>query len=163
MRNKVFAWFALNFVVFTTLIIVAIPVWLIRPFTPQSSRDLAVSLALKSWSPVLTVAAAIISFVIAFWLWQNLRHFYSKVVLIAPLALVLVCVWFARQNHFEWMFNPLANLTYAKADETDFVADDDMVLAVNLNGEAAAYPIRQMAYHHIAQDVVGGSPITATY
>ena len=74
-----------------------------------------------------------------------------------------MCVWFARQNHFEWMFNPLNQTEFAAAGETDFVADDDMVMTVEINGEAVAYPIRQMAYHHVVQDVVGGTPITATY
>jgi hypothetical protein len=61
------------------------------------------------------------------------------------------------------MFNPVAHSAYAKASEADFVAADDMVLAVEINGESVAYPIRQMAYHHVVQDVVGGTPITATY
>jgi len=36
-------------------------------------------------------------------------------------------------------------------------------MTVELNGEAVAYPVRQMAYHHVINDVVGGKPITATY
>jgi hypothetical protein len=36
-------------------------------------------------------------------------------------------------------------------------------MAVESNGEAAAYPIRLMAYHHLVQDVIGGTPIVATY
>ena len=39
----------------------------------------------------------------------------------------------------------------------------DPVLAVTLNGEATAYPVRQVAYHHIVQDVVGGVPVAVTY
>lgn len=81
-------------------------------------------------------------------------------LLLAPLALV---TWFARQNHFEWMFNPLPNAAYAKVSEVNFVNDGDMVLAVEINGEAVAYPVRQMGYHHVINDVVGGKPITATY
>jgi hypothetical protein len=61
------------------------------------------------------------------------------------------------------MFNPLANATYARTSEAGFVADTDIVMVVENNGEAAAYPIRQMAYHHLVQDVVGGTPIVATY
>ena len=61
------------------------------------------------------------------------------------------------------MFNPLANAAYAKTSEAGFVADNDIVMAVEINGEAAAYPIRQMAYHHLVEDVVGGTPIVATY
>jgi hypothetical protein len=38
-----------------------------------------------------------------------------------------------------------------------------MVIAVNVQGEARAYPIREMAYHHIVNDVVAGQPIVSTY
>lgn len=33
-----------------------------------------------------------------------------------PTLPVLAVVWFARQNHFEWMFNPLTNSAHAKAN-----------------------------------------------
>jgi hypothetical protein len=82
------------------------------------------------------------------------------VVIVIPL---LAATWFARQNHFEWMFNPLTNATYAKASAAQFVNDGDIVMTVEKNGEAAAYPIRLMAYHHLVQDTVGGTPIVATY
>jgi hypothetical protein len=54
-------------------------------------------------------------------------------------------------------------VAYASTGAADFVNDSDMVLAVLKNGEAAAYPVRLMAYHHLVQDVVGGTPIVATY
>jgi regulator of extracellular matrix RemA (YlzA/DUF370 family) len=61
------------------------------------------------------------------------------------------------------MFNPLLDANYARVDEASFVADGDMVMAVAINGDAVAFPVRQMAYHHVVNDVVGGKPITATY
>jgi hypothetical protein len=61
------------------------------------------------------------------------------------------------------MFHPLASADYSKASDAGFVADTDIVMAVDNNGEATAYPVRQMAYHHVVQDVVGGTPIVATY
>ena len=33
-----------------------------------------------------------------------------------------------------------------------------MVIAVELRGDAVAYPVRQMAYHHVVNDQVGGVP-----
>jgi hypothetical protein len=95
-------------------------------------------------------------------LWSGSR-WWKRSLLVIVLIPLLVSTWFARQNHFEWMFNPLANATYAKISDAAFVTDTDIVLAVESNGEAAAYPIRQMAYHHLVQDVVGGTPIVATY
>ena len=76
---------------------------------------------------------------------------------------VLAAAWFARQNHFEWMFNPLAAPAYARAGEVDYVGDEDMVLAVERGGERVAYPVRLLAYHHLVADTVGGVPVIATY
>ena len=76
---------------------------------------------------------------------------------------MFAATWFARQNHFEWMFNPLPNPAYAKSNDAAFVGDSDMVMAVENQGEAVAYPIRLMAYHHLVQDTVGGTPLVATY
>lgn len=157
------AWFILLTLALAVLAIVAIPVWMIQPFAPQTARNLEISFLLKSWSPFLTPAALLITVALSIFIWRNSKRWFGKVLLILPVAVVLICTWFARQNHFEWMFNPLEQTAFAGASEADFVADDDMVMAVKINGESVAYPIRQMAYHHVVQDVVGGKPITATY
>ena len=38
-----------------------------------------------------------------------------------------------------------------------------LVIGVVINGEAKAYPIQFLGYHHQAQDVLGGKPILVTY
>ena len=145
------------------LAVVAAPVWIIQPFKPQTQRGLAVSFMLRSWSPLLTVIVLVASFVIVGWLWPGTRRWIAKVVLVILLVPVIAAAWFARQNHFEWMFNPLKHSNYVKAGEASFVGDEDMVLGVENNGEAVAYPVRLMAYHHVVEDTVGGTPIVATY
>ena len=40
---------------------------------------------------------------------------------------------------------------------------DKLVLGVNINGEAKAYPIEIIGYHHQVQDTVGGEPVIITY
>jgi hypothetical protein len=157
------AWILLLIIALSVFAIVAVPVWVIQPFAAQTDAKLQLSLFLKSWSPTFTILAMLIVVALSVYIWINSKRWFGKAFLIAPLAVVLICTWFARQNHFEWMFNPLAETAFAKASETDFVADDDMVLAVKINGEAVAYPVRQMAYHHVVADVVGGKQITATY
>ncbi len=97
-----------------------------------------------------------------FQLWPNSR-WWRRALLVIALLLAIPPAWFARQNHFEWMFNRLRNSTYLKASEATFPGDADMVLAVKINNEAVAYPVRIMAYHHVVQDLVGGTPICATY
>jgi hypothetical protein len=156
-------WLALLLVVLLVLIIVAAPVWIIQPFKPQTERGLTAAMAMRRWSPIVTLAAVIISFILVAGLWRRSRRWFAKVALVILLLPVIAAAWFARQNHFEWMFNPLMNTAYAKPNEVSFTGDSDMVLAVENNGEAVAYPVRLMAYHHIAQDMVGGTPIVATY
>ncbi len=157
------AWILLLATALIVFAITAIPVWLIQPFAPQTEDALQISYFLKNWSPILTITALLASVTLIVYLWRNSRRWFAKALMLVPLIVVLPCAWFARQNHFEWMFNPLNQTAFAKASETDFISDEDMVLAVKINNEAVAYPVRQMAYHHVVADVVGGQPITATY
>ena len=146
-----------------SLALVIVPVFLIQPFRPQTQRALEVSYLLRNWSPLVTLVLLIATFALVIGKWSHARRWWRKAFLVIILSLSLVPAWFARQNHFEWMFNPLRNSTYVKASDASFVRDTDMVLAVKVNNETVAYPVRLMAYHHIVSDVVGGTPICATY
>ena len=156
------AWLALVVITVVAFAVVAAPVWIIQPFQPQTARGVAVSYTLRRWSPWITVLSLASAVFLVAQLWTGSR-WWKRAFLVIVFIPLLASTWFARQNHFEWMFNPLANATYAKSSEAGFVADTDIVMTVESNGEAAAYPIRQMAYHHLVQDVVGGTPIVATY
>ena len=157
------AWMLLLVITLLGLAIVLAPVWIIQPFRPQSARGLEVSYALRRWSPWLTLVALVFGLFLMVRLWRGSRRWWKKAFLLIVLIPLLASTWFARQNHFEWMFNPLAARDYAKTSEAGFVGDADIVLAVESNGEAAAYPVRLLAYHHLVQDVAGGTPIVATY
>jgi hypothetical protein len=110
----------------------------------------------------VTVLGSLLILTLTIKLWLGGR-WWSRIVLVLLLVPVFGATWLARQNHFEWMFNPLPNPAYAKAADVSFVNDDDRVLSVTIANEAVAYPIRLMGYHHVVQDTVGGTPIVATY
>lgn len=156
-------WLALLITVLVVLTIVAGPVWIVQPFKAQTERGLTAALAMRRWSPIVTLAALVAAFALVVWLWRGSRRWFAKVALVILLLPLIAAAWFARQNHFEWMFNPLTNTAYAKPGDASFTGDADMVLAVENNGEAVAYPVRLLAYHHLVQDTVGGTPIVATY
>ena len=157
------AWIGLLLVAALAIAVVFIPAWVIQPFKPQTARGVEVSYHLRSWSPILTVAALLLAVSLVVLLWRGAGRWWRKALMVLLLIPTLASTWFARQNHFEWIFNPLTNSSYAKTDEATFLTDDDVVLAVESKGEAVAYPVRFMAYHHVVQDVVGGKPIVATY
>jgi hypothetical protein len=156
-------WLALLLVVVGAVAIVAIPVWLIHPFRPQTARGLEVGYILRRWSPVVTLAAMVLGLALIFVIWRGSRRWWAKAFAVLLILPVFPAAWFARQNHFEWMFNPLSNSAYASAGDASYVNDEDMVIAVEREGDSVAYPVRQMAYHHLAQDTVGGTYLVATY
>ncbi|WP_420438848.1 DUF3179 domain-containing (seleno)protein [Candidatus Poriferisodalis sp.] len=47
--------------------------------------------------------------------------------------------------------------------EADFMTDDELVLGFVIGGEAGAYPVRFLARHELANDVVGGVPVALGY
>lgn len=157
------AWVALAVVVLAVVAMVLVPVFIIMPFKAQTQGGMELAYALRRWSPLVSLLASAAALALAVWLWPRSRRWWRKAALVVVLIPLLAATWFARQNHFEWMFKPLADPAYARADEAAYVADTDMVLAVEKNGEAVAYPVRLMAYHHVVEDVVGGTPVVATY
>jgi Protein of unknown function (DUF3179) len=155
-------WTLLLLIVAATITMVAIPVFVIMPFKAQTPGGVEWSYRLRSISPITTVIATVLFLALCVRLWHGAR-WWSRLAMPLLLVPLLAVTWFARQNHFEWMFNPLLNAAYARVSEAGFVADNDMVMGIEINGDAVAYPVRQMGYHHIINDVVGGKPITATY
>ena len=155
-------WLALVVVVVGACAWVFVPVWTIQPFKAQTPAGVNLSYGLRRWSPVATLVALALAALLVVLLWRGAR-LLPRVALVALVLPVVAAAWFARQNHFEWMFKPLAQSAYAAADKVDFVGDEEMVLAVEVNGDAVAYPIRQLAYHHVVEDTVGGLPVVSTY
>ena len=142
---------------------VAIPAMLIQPFKPQTPLGVALSFELRQKSGLVTLVGAILLFALLVRLARNATRWWQWPPIVVLAALGAGPTWFARQNHFEWMFNPLPDPTYAPATLVDFVDDRDMVVAVEIGGDAVAWPVRQMAYHHIVEDRVGGVPVVSTY
>jgi Protein of unknown function (DUF3179) len=149
--------------VLVAVAVVAIPIYLIRPFSPQTATTVAVAYRLRAISPWLAPAATALAALCATGLLlRRPRWPFATLVVLATL-LAGGAAWLSHQNHFEWMFAPLKKADYARVREATFVDDADMVIAVELNGDAVAYPIRQMAYHHVLNDEVGGIPVVSTY
>lgn len=163
-RRRLAAGAVLFLLVLAALAMVALPMWLIRPFAPQTPEGLAVAYALRRGATVGTVVALVAGLGMAIWLWRGSR-WWSRTALALALVVLAAAVWRAPKNEtmFEGMFAPLATTASVPASEANWVEDQDPVLAVSLNGDAAAYPVRQVGYHHIVHDVVGGVPVAVTY
>ncbi len=49
------------------------------------------------------------------------------------------------------------------ASAADFMTPDELVLAVAIDGEAVAYPVRILAHHELANDEIAGIPVSMVY
>src|SRR5215217_2410903 len=138
-NRRKFVWLTLFGLIAIVIAIVLTPVFLIMLFKAQTSRILEVSYVMRRWSPVVTVLTSLVILTLTIKLWLGGR-WWTRIILVLLLAPVLGATWLARQNHFEWMFNPLPNPAYAKAADATFLSDDDRVLSVTLGNESVAYP-----------------------
>jgi hypothetical protein len=156
-------WLVLILAVSLPVGLVLTPVALIHPFRPQAPLGIAVAYEFRRIAPAVALGALLLAVPVLALLARRLRRAWQWLPLGLLATLAIASAWFARQNHFEWMFRPIADPAYAKAGDVTFVAGRDMVIAVEIAGDAVAYPVRQMAYHHLVNDVVGGRPLVSTY
>jgi len=138
-----------------------IPAFIIRPFTHQSARGLLTAMAIRDRAPLGTLIAGVIALVCALMLWSASNR-WRKIALGAVMVLVTFSTVMARLNYFEWMFHPVRDAQF-EAESESKLGSDEMVLTVRFGNDARAYPILEMAYHHILNDVVEGVPVAVTY
>ena len=60
-------------------------------------------------------------------------------------------------------FPALTDPAIVAASEATWLEDSTLVLGATQNGEARAYPIFQLRFHHVSNDVLGGDPYLVTF
>jgi Protein of unknown function (DUF3179) len=138
-----------------------IPAFIIRPFAHQAPPILVLAMALRQRAPLGTLCAALVCLPLALALWKA-GNLWRRIVLSLAMLLVVFAAVMARLNYFEWMFHPVTSLQFETEAQSKLDAGE-MVLAVRFGNDARAYPIREMAYHHVVNDVVEGVPVAVTY
>jgi Protein of unknown function (DUF3179) len=154
-------WLAFAGLVCITLALFLVPAVIIQPFRYESPRGLRVAMAVRQQAPFWTLMTCGAAFVLAVSLWWHISR-WKKAALVLGLCLASAAAVMARVDYFELMFHPVPNAGFEAASGSK-VDSSEMMMAVNFNGDARAYPIFEMAYHHVLNDVVGGIPIAVTY
>jgi hypothetical protein len=154
-------WLLLGLLTVLSLSLFLVPAFVIRPFRHQSERALGLAIAVKRIAPAPTVAALVGVLALGSRRWRNSSRWLRTGIVVA-LVLTAASAVMVRQNYFEWMFHPITAAGFVSAGDAH-VSDKEMVMAVGIGQEARAYPIVQMAYHHILNDTVGEVPIVVTY
>ena len=158
---RFFPWLLFLFSALTAIGLFFVPAFIIRPFHHQTPSGLALAMAIRQRAPWGTLAAALVCALFAFLLWRSSTR-WRRIVIGFLMVLVAFSAVMSRLNYFEWMFHPVRDPQF-QTEAASKLDSAEMILAVRLNPDARAYPIREMAYHHILNDVVGGVPIAVTY
>jgi len=58
---------------------------------------------------------------------------------------------------------PIDEPNFVGAGDVDFLADNEPVLALDIDGDARAYPVQILTWHEIVNDTVAGIPVAVTY
>jgi Protein of unknown function (DUF3179) len=58
---------------------------------------------------------------------------------------------------------PIDDPTFLAVGDVDFLADQEPVLALEIDGDARAYPVQIMTWHEIVNDTIGGVPVAVSY
>jgi uncharacterized protein DUF3179 len=158
---SIWLWSAFSLCAFAGIAAFLIPTFIIRPFRYEAPGALLVAMALRQRAPFATLLTAVACFALALALWRTVGR-WRKSVLVLVLLVVTFSAVMARLNYFEWMFHPIADPQFLAQSESK-LDPKEMVLSIHLGDDARAYPISQMAYHHVLNDVVAGVPIAVTY
>jgi Protein of unknown function (DUF3179) len=143
------------------IVCVAFPMYVIRPSRPQGVRELALALAVRNAGPWVSILCALVTVIAFIWLWRRMTDLFMRLALVAIPVIALACVWLSHLDMDEMEFHPYDSPAFTDANAANVV--DDKVLAVKVDNEAHAYPLRALAYHHVVNDTLGGVPIAATY
>lgn len=159
--RRALPWLLLSLCLLGSLFLVIYPLTIIQPFLRQFPEPLQRALFVFRIAPVVSTVLCVVAIVTALASWRHLR-FGGRIGAVVLLILTCGVAVAARVNVFELMFHPagmpaLLTVNQAKLDP------DDVVMTVTLNGESHAYPVREIAYHHVINDTAGGVPIVATY
>ena len=146
------------FSVLTLIVFEILNVYFIMPL-PGSQRIDSIGTAyfLYSWRWVFRVIIGLLI------LYSGLSAFQSsKWHLLTLIPLAVVTYFFNFQMSADKMFLEPTRVTLKNAAESN-VDRNKQIIGIIENGEAKAYPIQFIAYHHKLQDTIAGKPILVTY
>jgi hypothetical protein len=139
------------------------PIYVIRPFREQEPAALERALWVTLHDKVILVAFLLLLTMCALILWRRARWVVRLSLLVPTMAIALIAAGASWINPYEQlMFHPFGAPRYVTVQQAK-VDPKDMVIAVTLDGESRAYPIREMGYHHVVNDRLHQLPIVVTY
>ena len=128
----------------------------------QRMRSVDAAYAIHRWRWALRAlfGAAIVAGALPFWRSAGPRRRWLMPAALLVTAAIAYVVNFRMAA--DQMFRQPHALNMRRGAE-NIVAEDRLVVGVALNGEARAYPLQFIGYHHQVRDSVGGEPVLVSY
>lgn len=164
---KPFVWFLIG--VLLLILLEAARVYFIMPF-PGSQLDdaanvnrLEIAYGLHQYGPYLRAAGVLMLLILGYRAWTNSgRAWHRWAMLSGALAYGVVVYVVNRELMADRMFlQPITKRMVPLSQNQ--IPMNKLVLGVVERGEARAYPLQLIGYHHQVRDTVGGKPIMVTY
>lgn len=145
------------------IVIEILSVYFIMPF-PGSQKNETLDFAYWLhnniwWLRIIGIAVAMFSLIGN----RSATRKRRKIFLISGVLLYAVIFFFVNFRLMaDKMFYQPTQILFAGAKENK-IAQEKLVLGIYLNGEAKAYPIQLIGYHHQVRDSLAGRPVMVTY
>jgi hypothetical protein len=144
------------------LLCVWYPLYVIRPFRAQGARELAAALVVMRFREAVTLLCCVAALAALVFYWRAQPRKWRRACATAGVAFVCVLAALARVNIYELMFHPDDRPAFGAAANIK-LDPAEKVIAIKIGGAARAYPIRNISYHHVINDVLDKVAIVATY
>lgn len=144
------------------VLVEAANVYFIMPMPgSQRMRSLDLAYAIYQWRWVARGAVAVLAIAGLLGLRGASRR--GRITAGVAAALALAATWVINMEmQADRMFLPPRTLVMA-TPEANRVALERLVVGVEVNGDARAYPMKYIGYHHQVPDTVGGEPVLVSY
>jgi hypothetical protein len=138
-------------------------VYFIMPF-PGSQQSDTISMAYWLDQNIIWLRLLLLAVIAypAFLVFRRSRIWRKILLAIGLILYGLVFYLFNFRFLAEKMFYQPGVKSFLSA-EANKVKMEKLVLGVTINGEAKAYPLQLIGYHHQVRDTVGGTPVMVTY
>lgn len=156
-----------NFVLYVGLALLIVfeilRVYFIMPM-PGSQEFDSINLAYFLGSNKVLFRSIVLA-MIAFPLYQSFRNGKLKIkIVLSIIGLIYISIFYVftfKMEADKMFYQPtVINLSFADSNK---IARNKLVIGIVLNGEARAYPIQLIGYHHQVVDTINSVPVMVTY
>jgi len=136
----------------------------LMPSVVHTPEGIAATHRLFQVVPMLGLVLAIVGAALTALSWKKHSDRIYRAVSILPVIALIVGAVLAQGTVVELvMFSPIDEARFVAVAAASFLEPEHLVLGVSIGGEAKAYPVGMMTYHHIVNDRLAGEPYVATY